>query len=185
MRTFKQIVKEMTTPDHAASVAQFRHSGQNRRFTFEPFISHPNRVAKMVAKFTADKDIISAAQLHDTIEDTPATYEEIEATFGKRVADLVQTLTKNTKAEKKYGKPEYYAHKMNKMSDEELLIKLADRLDNVSDFARAPKKWVQKYTDETLEIFRLMKRSLNPIHKKIIKEIHKKIELGKKVHGIV
>lgn len=180
MVNFKELVLEqMSTPEHAASVAGFRHRRQRRKFTDEPYIVHPNRVARTVSKFTKDKNIIAAAHLHDTIEDTDATYEELEATFGPDVTSLVRELTKNDKEIEKRGKKEYYLRAMNKMTPRALLIKLADRLDNLKDLNIVPAKFRTRYTEETLYIIDNLKRPLTNEHKALIKQIRVKLTPGK------
>ena len=65
------------------------HEGQYRKGTDRPYIVHPMEVGKIVSTMTQDEEIISAAILHDTIEDTGVTYEDLKQEFGTRVADLV------------------------------------------------------------------------------------------------
>ncbi len=67
--------------------------GQVRKYTGEPYIVHPAEVAKLVSTVTDDHEMIAAAWLHDTVEDTPTTLAHIELEFGWRVARLVSDLT--------------------------------------------------------------------------------------------
>ena len=118
----------------AAAFAARAHQGQYRKDRCTPYASHPARVAMTVLRvFGCDDDTtIAAAFLHDTIEDTPADYDDIEEGFGKTVADIVAALTKNMILAEPIREPEY---------DERLagadwrarLIKLADVYDNLCD----------------------------------------------------
>lgn len=77
----------------AAAFAEKAHAGQVRKYTHEPYFTHVEAVAKAVAADGADEATIAAAYLHDTIEDTSTTYEQLVIAFGIEVADLVVELT--------------------------------------------------------------------------------------------
>jgi (p)ppGpp synthase/HD superfamily hydrolase len=80
--------------DFAYRIARDAHSGQERKYTHDPYIVHPVAVARTVASVTEDCEMISAALLHDVIEDTPFTFEQIkDSVLGYRVADIVRELT--------------------------------------------------------------------------------------------
>jgi len=180
MRGFKTFLNEAAehgwTPiQHAMAIAHDKHARQIRKFSGEKYSMHPKRVRNTVMKFTKNQDIIIAASLHDTVEDTKTSFDEISAVFGTRVANLVKELTSSNKEMNVVGKADYLLQKMMKMSPDALLIKLADRLDNVSDFPQASKKFVDKYTEETRYILNNLKRSLSAEHKAIIKQIWVKV----------
>lgn len=113
----------------ALTFATEKHSGQKRR-SGEDYIEHPKRVAKLVGD---DEVLICIALLHDTLEDTNATYEELSTEFGQVIADGVTALTNDKNEIAKIGKGLYIAQKISTLSQDLLLIKLADRLDNVQD----------------------------------------------------
>lgn len=179
MKTFKTILDESLS-QRALSIAQDKHFYQHRKFSNEPYFNHPSRVADIISRFTKDEEIISAAYLHDTIEDTKTSFKELEVTFGKRVANLVNELTSVKKEQVKIGKAEYLLKKMQKMSEDALLIKLADRLDNVSDFRFASDKFRKKYIDETFYILNNLKRPLNKNMKALIAEIITHLKIWEK-----
>ena len=77
----------------AAKFAFAKHDGQLRKYTNEPYIVHPNAVARAVANAGGDTATIAAAYLHDTLEDTATTYDELVENFGTEIADLVVELT--------------------------------------------------------------------------------------------
>lgn len=162
-------------------MAKRAHKGQTRSDK-SPYIHHPTRVAEIVRKFKSSKkikDLISAAHLHDTIEDTNTTEKDIKNLFGSLVASLVKELTSDKEQIDKVGKTEYLLNKMKSMSSYGLVIKLADRLDNVSDLktAKSP-AWRDKYKRETEDILNQLEKSreLTGTHKKLIGAIRDKLE---------
>jgi (p)ppGpp synthase/HD superfamily hydrolase len=180
MKTFKQFLEESTAMK-AFFYAKNAHKGQSRSDK-SPYIKHPARVAAIVKKYKTSKsidDILSAAYLHDTIEDTKTTERDLKDLFGGLVSSLVKELTSNKEDIEKVGKTQYLLDKMSNMSSWALVIKLADRLDNVSDLRTAKSEaWRNKYKKETIDILNQLekRRELSSTHKKIIDEIRKKIE---------
>ena len=156
--------------------ARMKHEGQVRKIAKVPYINHPMNVAKTLENLNEREDLIKAAYLHDTIEDTETTFEEIKEKFGKRIADLVQELTSDKNKIKRIGKVEYLSKKINKMSNDALTIKLADRLDNVKDLSKDNLKFSEKYAKQTDEILKKIKRELNDNQLNLIELIKEKIE---------
>lgn len=175
-------VSELMSEDAAKAIrfAAKKHRKQTRS-DGTPYISHPVRVAQYIKKYKDSHNLdalISAAYLHDTIEDTDTTHEDLKKMFGGLVASLVKELTSDEKEIERLGKTEYMSRKMTGMSSWALAIKLADRLDNVQDIATAKTPaWRQKYKKETESVLsRLEKeRVLTGSHKKIIGLIRKKL----------
>lgn len=144
----------------AYSVAKKAHSGQLRKYSNKPYFTHVKYVARTIEDLFKDEDLIIVSLLHDTIEDTDITYTDIYMKFGKKIADLVLELTSG-KIEN-MTKAEYLTKKMNNMSDDALLVKLADRLNNVKYLDRDCKtrdhlNFVKKYYLETFEILKNLK----------------------------
>lgn len=156
---------------------KLKHEGQIRRFTLCPYYVHPIRVASLVYKYKESHkidELVIASLLHDTREDTDITEQEIEEMFGTLVLSLVQELTTNKEECEKIGKANYLANKMINMSSWALVIKLCDRLDNVSDFMYASESFIQKYGNETLNILKLLvgiRKDLSQTHIKLINMI--------------
>lgn len=142
----------------AYTFAQKAHEGQTRKFTGEPYFKHPKGVARSIEHLTRDEDMIIAALLHDVVEDCNVTILEIQEKFGKQVADYVTALTSNRTALKlSESKAKYLINKMSVMSVEELILKLADRADNIRYADKdcktlKHKQFVRKYYNETREI---------------------------------
>lgn len=100
------------------------HAGQFRDGGTTPYIEHPTLVASILALVTDDKDVIAAGWLHDTIEDTDVTYDDLVETFGSRVADLVNEVTHVV-----HKKGNYFPRLHTR---EGIMIKFADNLSNLS-----------------------------------------------------
>jgi len=166
--------------DDASKFAEKAHKGQVRRFTGNKYFTHPKQVAELVKKYKSSHkidELVSAALLHDTIEDTGTTGADLEKMFGGLVASLVQELTNDEKELKRLGKTEYMKQKMRNMSSWGLVIKLADRLSNVSDFDTADPKFVNRYRKQTDDIVDSLERHriLTDTHKRLIAAIRKKM----------
>ena len=166
--------------EEALAYATQAHAGQTRSGG-DPYITHPMRVADHIRKYKQSHNLdalISAAYLHDTIEDTDTTQEILHDLFGGLVASLVKELTSDPAQIKKMGKKHYLAHKMAAMSSYGLVIKLADRLDNVKDIttAKTP-EWRHKYAQETAHILDYIEktRALSGTHNKLIELIRAKL----------
>ena len=165
----------------ALNFATQAHAGQERAGG-GPYISHPIRVAQHVEQWKKSHNLdalISAAYLHDTLEDTDTTHEALHDLFGGLVASLVQELTSDKDQVQKIGKANYLAHKMAAMSSYALVIKLADRLDNVRDIttAKTP-EWRAKYAAETNHLLDYIakNRVLTGTHQKLIGLIRDKLQ---------
>ena len=143
----------------------------------EPYIIHPLHVLQNVLKYKKSKNIetlLISACLHDTIEDTPATYYDIVENFGPQVASLVLELTTDEDMKNALGKQQYLSIKMKNMSSWALDIKLCDRLDNVNDLSKCQdESFKNKYLNETIEIidYLLKNAKLTNTHLVIIEEI--------------
>lgn len=164
--------------DQAIDFAEDMHKGQIRKGDKKPYVVHPKAVYSILKSFNVtDKILLIAAWLHDTIEDTTATYNIIKRKFNKEVAELVKDVSSDKKEIQILGKPEYLLQKMLKIDNNALTLKLADRLHNVSDITTMPAKTAQKTYLQTKYILDELKekRNLNQIQKKIIRAIEKNL----------
>ncbi|MGQ9744653.1 MAG: RelA/SpoT family protein [Dissulfurimicrobium sp.] len=133
------------------------HSGQ-MRLSGEPYLSHPLAVAFILARLRLDMGSIAAGLLHDTIEDTLATYKDIEEMFGKDVADIVDGVTKLSKIQFQ-SRIEKQAENIRKMilamskDIRVLLVKLADRLHNMRTLEYQKEMKRETIARETMEIY--------------------------------
>lgn len=106
---------------------------QVRKGTGLPYFVHPKGVALIVMKNGGNNDQIKASLLHDTLEDTHTSDEELRVCFGEHVQSLVRELTNQRYKIEEMGKEAYMTEKLMKLSNEALLIKLADMTYNISD----------------------------------------------------
>lgn len=106
---------------------------QTRKGTGVPYFVHPKGVALMVMKNGGNNDQIKSALLHDTLEDTHTSDEELRVCFGEHVQSLVRELTNQRYKIEEMGKESYMTEKLMRLSNEALLIKLCDMLYNIQD----------------------------------------------------
>ena len=137
--------------------AMKKHGGQLRT-SGDPYYSHPIEVAGILTKFKLDSASIIAGLLHDTVEDTDTTVEEVRELFGDQVASLVDGLTKLAMIEQKSGsskQAENFRKLLLAMSEDirVLLIKLADRLHNMRTLHFCPPEKRARIAKETLDIY--------------------------------
>lgn len=155
-------IKNMTPEDRrrvedAFQYARGHHEGQLRK-DGSPYITHPLEVAHLVAELGLDADSVMAALLHDTIEDTDATHEEVAKRFGETVADLVEGVTKLNKV-KYTSTEEKQMENLRKMlmamaqDVRVILIKICDRVHNIRTLEFQSEKKQREKALETLEIY--------------------------------
>ena len=129
--------------EQALMFATEKHSGQVRKTNSIPFILHPMEVAAIVGTITGDEEVLSAALLHDTVEDAGVTLKELEEKFGTRVMKLVESETEN----KRWDIPAEQTWRIRKeeslqvlKNSEDIGVKivwLGDKLSNMRSFHRA------------------------------------------------
>ncbi len=141
----------------AYAIAAEAHEGQ-KRLSGEPYIMHPLNVALILSKLGMDDDSVVAAILHDTVEDTKLTYNDVKSIFGQTVADLVEGVTKIGKVPLQ-TKEEQQAENIRKMllamsrDIRVIIIKLADRLHNMRTLMFKPEQRRREIALETIEIY--------------------------------
>lgn len=148
---------ELILIKRALLFAKEKHHGQFRK-SGEPYIIHPIAVASMLLEFKADAKTISAALLHDVLEDTDTTYADLEEEFGKEVAFLVDGVTK-IKGDNHKTNEERKAQYIRKVTTSILsdvriiIIKLMDRVHNMQTMEYQSHEKQIKISKETLEIY--------------------------------
>jgi (p)ppGpp synthase/HD superfamily hydrolase len=169
----------------AWNFAKEAHKGQIRKFVNKPYFgAHVVKVNGIVKQYTTEEDILCAALLHDVVEDCfedpEVGYHIIEEEFGKRVADIVMELTSSKEdIDDNYdSKADYLIMKMIDMSDDALIIKLADRLQNISDAFTASERFRTKYFQETVQIMDELEghRRYNRVQDLLVNQIKMKLD---------
>ena len=148
---------DMEIIDRAVAYANEKHHFQKRK-DGSPYIIHPLAVAEIVAEMGLDIDAILGALLHDCIEDTDASHDEIEKLFGQTVAELVEGVTKLTRANfetSEQAQMENLRKMFMAMSKDirVVLIKIADRLHNMRTMQYQPPAKLVKKCRETMDIY--------------------------------
>jgi len=172
-------INEKVNIDEVLEFAKERHRGQLRADGQE-YITHPIRVCELVTQFkpSQNANILKAgALLHDVLEDTYTSYRELQDRFGEVVASLVMEVTSSTFMPKLVGKQIYLAHKMQYMSSYALIIKLADRLDNISDLNGLKEEKIRKTFFDTIYMINFIeaKRNLTDAQRDLIMAIRSKL----------
>ncbi len=143
--------------ERAYTLARNAHADQ-KRATGEPYIIHPVAAAMITVQLGMDTDTVVAALLHDVVEDTPVTLDEIKKEFGTDVATMVDGVTKLSKI-KFVSKEEAQAENVRKMmiamakDVRVIIVKLADRLHNMRTIAAKPLEKQRRTAHETMEIY--------------------------------
>lgn len=175
----------MTLLNRAIELATLAHGkiNQVRNGSGKPYIEHPIRVANTIVSIVDNRvteNTIAAAYLHDVLEDTPTTEEEILAATNDHVLQLVKELTnpsKNFVFKQEYKKlPKGSVRAMKKQMDrdhiktvswEAKLIKLADRIDNVNDMEGMDKDFCLLYADESMALLEVLSETYEPLEIKL------------------
>ena len=164
MTTVKEILGHVANPtaedraliEKAYEFAKKAHEGHTR-YSGEPYFVHPSAVAKHLAELGLDAPTIAAALLHDAIEDTSVTHEEVEKEFGAEVLFLVEGVTKL--GQHKYQGSERHAESLRRLlvataaDVRVLIVKLADRYHNMTTLEHVPAEKRKRIALETLEIY--------------------------------
>lgn len=141
-----------------AYVYAMRAHGHQKRVSGDPYFSHPLEVAAILTRLKLDDATIATALLHDVIEDTPATRDEIDDLFGPEIGSLVDGLTKIKKLDlvtKRAEQAENFRKLLLAISSDirVLLVKLADRLHNMRTLGHMDTARQKRISEETLDIY--------------------------------
>lgn len=127
--------------DRAIMFAVKAHAGTERRGKGFPYIVHPMEAVEIVATITPDQELLAAAALHDTVEDTDVTIEQIRAEFGDRIASLVGAETDiviegQSEQDSWYDRKRAAINRLSKASKDAKIVAMGDKLSNMRAIAR-------------------------------------------------
>ena len=127
--------------DRAIVFAVRAHAGTERRGKGYPYIVHPLEAVEIVATMTADQELLAAAALHDTVEDTDVTVEQLRQEFGDRIATLVAEESDEMPAgmseeDSWHGRKQAAINRLSRASREAKMVALGDKLSNMRAIAR-------------------------------------------------
>jgi (p)ppGpp synthase/HD superfamily hydrolase len=166
-------MSELVTRARVFATAAHAAVGQLRKYTFEPYIVHPAEVAGLVAEYGGTDEMIAAAWLHDTVEDTGVTSELIRAEFGDRVAELVGWLTD-------VSRPDHGNRAQRKAVDrahtaaapaEAQTIKLCDLICNTRSIVEHDAKFAVTYLAEKRELLEVMTKGDARLRERALSQI--------------
>jgi hypothetical protein len=155
---------------------------QLRKYTFQPYDVHLKAVAELVAMVTDDQEMIAAAWLHDTVEDTPATFEDIEREFGHGVCRLVMDLTDISRPNdgNRLLRKEIDRDHTALASSRAKTIKLADLIDNCLDICRHDPKFGALFLQEMVDLLTVLHEGNQRLYRKAqrtVEQSAKKLKL--------
>ena len=137
-----------------------KYHGDQKRKSGDPYYSHPLEVAYMVSEYKLKTDVIAASILHDIVEDTEVTVEMIEGTFGQRIAEMVDRLTRDRPNGTKLSVEDILYNNYIKNDIEVILIKCIDRVHNMQTIKFKDFDKQEKTSIETLKNFLILSESM-------------------------
>lgn len=164
--------------DEALEFARNAHGPQKRKYTDELYIEHPKRVAEIIKNVPHTDEMICAAYLHDVVEDTSVSLEEIEEKFGTKVAALVEELTDEFIKEKypslnRKKRKEREVKRQADISSQAKTIKLADIIDNTPDISKNDKDFARRYIPEMDALVHVLQGGDISLYKRASSEVQK------------
>lgn len=132
---------------------------QRRKYTGEPYIVHPAAVAEIVRSVPCTPEMLAAAYLHDVVEDTPATIEEVRVMFGAEIADMVFSLTNEGRMEEvsRAERKRVERARLAVASSGAKTVKLADILENITSIVERDPKFARVYLREKIQLLPLLR----------------------------
>lgn len=162
----------------ASNFAAIKHKNQQRKDSRTPYINHPIEVAnKLCESGVLDVNVLVAALLHDTIEDTNTTYEELTLEFGEKISKIVYECTDDRKLSKVERKKLQIEHAKT-ISYEAKLVKLSDKFNNLKDISNdAPQHWSKAEIDGYIIWSYSVYQNLKGINIKLEQDFDKLLEI--------
>lgn len=175
--------------EQVRSLADQAHGDQVRRYTGARYIVHPDRVMEICSEYTSDISVLSAALLHDVLEDTPFTQEQLEDSLRgilgqelamrtvKLVVDLTDIYTKqNYPRLNRRKRKAREAERLGKVHPDAQLIKYADAIDNAEDIARNDPEFAPRFLRETKDLLQKLDKGHPELHRRAVRIVEKCIQ---------
>lgn len=143
------------------------HDGQRRKSTYTPYITHPYAVGMLLLREKCSEEAVAAGLLHDTIEDTSVTYEELLTVFGERVAKLVLAALEPDKSLPWEERKEHTIQTLKELGLEELQVITADKLHNL----RSIREELERSGEEIWSRFKRGREKQRWYYSSIVKEL--------------
>ena len=161
-------MKDTPLINEAKMLAGEAHKGQMRKYSGLPYIVHPIEVATIVQTVDHTDEMIAAAMLHDVVEDTDFTLEDIAKRTSQEVADLVEGMTEVSKPEDGNRKTRKAMDRdfLAKQSAEVQTIKLADMISNSQDIKTYDPKFAEVYIPEMKELLKVLDKGDKTLYAK-------------------
>lgn len=161
---------ELNAVERALLFAAKAHAGQVRKYTGEPYVFHCVEVASIVATVPHTSEMLCAALLHDTVEDTPTTLADIAAEFGDEVAALVEMVTDVSRPEdgNRPKRKQIDRDHLFRASPEGQTIKLADLISNTGSIVARDPGFAKVYLREKAECLNVLQRGDQTLHARAV-----------------
>ncbi|MBS8264011.1 HD domain-containing protein [Mesobacillus boroniphilus] len=153
--------------DKALQIASMAHEGQYRKNTIIPYIAHPVAVGMILQKAGYRKEVVAAGILHDTVEDTDLTMEDIEQEFGKEIATIVEGCSEPDKSLSWEERKEHTIEFLKTASEEIRVVACADKLHNV----RSIHQDVEESGEEVWKRFRRGKKQQEWYYRNVVESL--------------
>ena len=163
-----------TKLERAIEFATIAHTGQVRKYTGEPYVTHPIAVMEIVKTVPHTEEMLIAAVLHDTVEDTDVTLNDVESEFGPAVATLVEHLTDVSKLEdgNRAIRKEIDRKHIAKASKDAMTVKLADLIHNTESIVKYGGGFAGIYIKEKKKLLKVLKQG----DRTLMREARRKVE---------
>ncbi|GGW44283.1 HD domain-containing protein [Arenibacter certesii] len=167
----------------ALEFARKAHGDQQRKYKKELYIEHPIRVAEMLKEIPHTPEMISAAYLHDVVEDTEVTLKQINKEFGKKVGKLVEELTDEFTKDKypELNRPwrkKKETERIANVSSEAQSIKLADIIDNLPSISHNDSGFAKRYIPEMEALVQVLQGGNQKLWERAQEVVNKAKEIG-------
>lgn len=170
---------DLVTRAREFAQAAHRKKDHRRKYSGEPYEVHLIDVAAIVATVTQDEKTLAAAYLHDVVEDTDVTLQDVEAEFGPEVAELVENLTDISRPEdgNRARRKELDRQHLARARPEAKTVKLADIISNAPDIARHDSGFGQVYLKEAEALLKVLKEGDPVLYQRAQKTVRESFEL--------